>query len=254
MSLDCLSFDPTQVFADSQLYVALSRARSIEGLALTAPLTSAKVHASELVLQFEQGRTDCPRWWEKACAERGSIASLAVLEPLGGYPSVEAVAVKCDQPGLGIPWQCAACERCHARCKEAEELVQRTITLPQDRRVSSGGRLSGASSGGGFAPTPHSAKRGTDDSPAQSDSSHKRRAGISHLQDSGAQQEELQAVQDLVDRGLEAVPALIDEPTGERMLSALYQHDHALLTAWRCNKQHPDAKLVKRLLLALPKQ
>jgi len=42
MSLDQLSFDTTKVFAEGQLYVALSRARSREGLHLTAPLSSLR--------------------------------------------------------------------------------------------------------------------------------------------------------------------------------------------------------------------
>ncbi len=53
----------------------------------------------------------------------------------------------------------------------------------------------------------------------------------------------------------EADPPLLDEPTAERVMAALYKPDAlqaTLLTAWRCNWQHDDPKLVKRLLLALP--
>jgi hypothetical protein len=56
-----------------------------------------------------------------------------------------------------------------------------------------------------------------------------------------------------VDR--EADPPLLDEPTAERVMAALYKPDAlqaTLLTAWRCNWQHDDPKLVRRLLLALP--
>ena len=42
MSLDRLVFDPNKVFADGQLYVALSRARSREGLQLTSRISCAR--------------------------------------------------------------------------------------------------------------------------------------------------------------------------------------------------------------------
>ena len=53
----------------------------------------------------------------------------------------------------------------------------------------------------------------------------------------------------------EADPPVLDEATAERVMAALYKPDAlqaTLLTAWRCNCQHDDRKLVKRLLLALP--
>lgn len=71
-------------------------------------------------------------------------------------------------------------------------------------------------------------------------------------QEKQQQQVEMQAVQDLVDRALAS--AILDEATSDRLLAALYRHDDALLTAWRCNTQQPDARLVKRLLLALPNE
>ena len=42
MSLDGLVFDPKKVFADGQLYVALSRARSRDGLRLTSPISCSR--------------------------------------------------------------------------------------------------------------------------------------------------------------------------------------------------------------------
>ena len=65
------------------------------------------------------------------------------------------------------------------------------------------------------------------------------------------EQQEVQDVQDQVDRWLQV--SRLDEATGDRMLAALYRCDAALLRAWRCNKHHSEATLLRRLQLALSK-
>ena len=210
--------------------------------------------------------SEIPRWWQQphhleTQRDHQSIdQSVAVIHAcfgLQGFPSAQQVAKPWKaavEIGQLTPWQCAACERTLQCCKEAEGAVQRTITLVQDRRVGAA-----CSSGGGSFASPFSNKRGTDrGSEDQSASGAKRHAGGATLDTpqpgSGTREEEqlveVQEVQDLVDRWLEA--SLLDEATSDRLLAALYRYDAALLRAWRCNKQHSDATLLKRLLLALP--
>jgi hypothetical protein len=225
-----------------------------------------RVLASQLVLQFEGGRpmSEIPRWWQQphrpeTRRDRQSIdQSVAVIRACfgwQGFPSAQHVArpwKPAGESGPLTPWQCAACERTLQCCKEAESAVQRTITLVQDRRVGAG-----CSSEGGVAPS-LSNKRGTDrGSEDKSAGEAKRHAGgttpDTPQPGSGAREEEqrdVQEVQDLVDRWLET--SLLDEATSDRLLAALYRYDAALLRAWRCNKQHPDPTLLRRLLLAIP--
>jgi hypothetical protein len=103
-----------------------------------------RVRASELVLQFEQGRplSEIPRWWQQLQQlDTAADTSLAVIEASfgGAYPSIPDVAKKLEPLVGGSVWQCAACERSLQRCKQAESTVQRTNTLAQDRRGSNGG-------------------------------------------------------------------------------------------------------------------
>lgn len=134
--------------------------------------------------------------------------------------------------------------------------MQHTITLVQDRRFSS----ACSSNGGSFAPV-LSNKRGIDgDSEDKIANAAKRHVGAATpdtpQHGSAAQEEEkqqeVQDMQDLVDRWLKASPPLLDEATCDRLLAALYRCDAVLLRAWRCNKQQSDETIKRRLLLALP--
>lgn len=51
-SYDQVHIDPSKIFAPGQLYVALSRCRSLEGLSLEAPVTPRKFFADKNVLEF----------------------------------------------------------------------------------------------------------------------------------------------------------------------------------------------------------
>jgi hypothetical protein len=209
--------------------------------------------------------SEIPGWWQQPHhpeihRDRQSIdQSVAVIRAcfgLQGFPSARHVAKPWKptvESGPLTPWQCAACERTLQCCKEAESAVRSTITLIQDRRVGAVG-----SSGGGSVALSLSNKRGTDrDSEDKSAGEAKRHArgttpdtpqpGSSTREE---EQRDVQDVQDLVDGWLEA--SLLDEATSDRLLAALYRYDAALLRAWRCNKQHPDPTLLRRLLLALP--
>ena len=206
---------------------------------------------------------EIPRWWQQphypeTQGDRQSVAVIQACFGLQAFPSAHQVAKPWDpavKSGPLTPWQCAACERTLQCCKESEGAVQRTISLVQDRRV---GAVC-SSSDGSFV-SPHSKKRGADCSSNEEtcDSQAKRHAGGTppdtprELRGGTRddEQQEVQEVQDLIDRWLEA--SLLDEATSDRLLSALFRCDAALLRAWRCNKTHADDTLLRRLLLALP--
>jgi len=51
-SYDAMYFDPSRIFAEGQTYVALSRARSLEGIGLLSPVSENGIKLSEAVRQF----------------------------------------------------------------------------------------------------------------------------------------------------------------------------------------------------------
>jgi ATP-dependent exoDNAse (exonuclease V) alpha subunit len=53
-SFDKVHIDAKKIFAAGQLYVALSRARSLEGISLQSPLTANSFWADENVLRFNE--------------------------------------------------------------------------------------------------------------------------------------------------------------------------------------------------------
>ncbi len=60
LTLDQMKFDPSCIFERSQSYVALSRARSIGGLCLKAPLDASAIRTSKLCVDFYKGLETIP--------------------------------------------------------------------------------------------------------------------------------------------------------------------------------------------------
>ncbi len=60
LTFDKVVVDAGRAFAHGQVYVALSRCRSLEGLVLRSPVSEAALHGEEKVEEFLRGQPNCP--------------------------------------------------------------------------------------------------------------------------------------------------------------------------------------------------
>jgi hypothetical protein len=157
MTLPSLLVHAGKIFADGQLYVALSRVQSLEGLHVTG-LTKDKILASSSAKAFYDNPSSpgSHRWWHRRPASRTEDHFATVLKKLmesRGEVAKDALALgtlksECNDD---TEWRCEVCKRSSQSCWDVKDSVRRTIPRKRPREEEVVCESNGGGGGGGGA-------------------------------------------------------------------------------------------------------
>ena len=157
MTLPSLLVHAGKIFADGQLYVALSRVQSLEGLHVTG-LTKDKILASSSAKAFYDNPSSpgSHRWWHRRPASRTEDHFATVLKKLmesRGEVAKDALALgtlksECNDD---TEWRCEVCKRSSQSCWDVKDSVCRTIPRKRPREEEVVCESNGGGGGGGAA-------------------------------------------------------------------------------------------------------